>query len=65
MLPGEGVLKLSTLLTKLKQNKFSRYFSVKVDIEQQDLADSDKVILILQKAREYLKDHFEDIEVSE
>jgi sugar phosphate isomerase/epimerase len=32
LLPGDGVLKLPTLLKKLKKNNYNRYFSLKIDI---------------------------------
>jgi sugar phosphate isomerase/epimerase len=32
ILPGDGILKLPSLLKKLKKNKYNRYFSLKIDI---------------------------------
>jgi sugar phosphate isomerase/epimerase len=63
VLPGEGSLKLPSLLKKLKQNKFLWDISLKIDIEKKDLADTEKVLLILKKARKYLQENFEDIVV--
>jgi sugar phosphate isomerase/epimerase len=34
VLPGDGTLKLPTLLKKLKKNKYARYFSLKIEISK-------------------------------
>jgi hypothetical protein len=57
------VLKLPTLLKKLKKEKFNRYFSTKININKSDLADSDKVMLMLKKIRNYYKENFEEVDV--
>jgi len=36
-------------LKKVKEKKYARYFSLKIDISKSDLADGDKVDLILKK----------------
>jgi hypothetical protein len=51
-------LKLPSLLKKLKKNKYNRYFSLKIDILKWDLADSDKVELILKKAVKYFQENY-------
>lgn len=61
ILPGEGVLKLPTLLKKLKQNNYGRYLSTKITLSKSDLSDGDKVDLILKKARKYYTEYFEEI----
>lgn len=61
VLPGEWSLKLPTLLKKLKQNKYGRYFSSKVSFSKSDLSDADKVDILLKKIRVYYKEYFEDI----
>lgn len=58
ILPGDGILKLPSLLKKLKKNKYNRYFSLKIDILKWDLADSDKVELILKKAVKYFQENY-------
>ena len=58
---GEGELKLSLLLKKFKWLEYSEYFSVKLNLSQKDLADMDKVALILKKCRTYYKENFEDV----
>lgn len=58
---GDGMLKLSYLLKKFKQHEFFGYFSLKLDIDKKDLADIDKVELILKKCRVYYKENYEDI----
>lgn len=65
ILPGEGTLKLTNLLRKIKQHGFSRYFSSKINIEKSELADSEKLADVLKKTRKYYKEHFEDIETEE
>ena len=64
VLPWEWVLKLTKLLKNLKKNKYSRYFSLKVEIEKVDLADNEKVMIMLKKSKEYYKEHFQDIDVT-
>lgn len=61
LLPGEGVLKLPALLKKIKDNGFTRYFSSKINISKNELADADKIKDILEKARKYYTDHFENL----
>jgi sugar phosphate isomerase/epimerase len=34
VLPGDGTLKLPTLLKKLKKNKYARYFSLKIEVSK-------------------------------
>lgn len=58
ILPGDGVLKLSLLLQKLKEYGFNRYISTRITMSKGDLADVDKVKLILKKARKYYTDEF-------
>ena len=61
MLPGEWVLKLSIFLQKLKEYGYNRYISTKIKISKSDLADSDKVKLIIKKSRNYLKENYDEI----
>jgi sugar phosphate isomerase/epimerase len=63
ILPGEGVLKLETFLKKLKEYGFNRYISTKIQISKTDLSDSDKVKIILKKARKYLQEHYNEVEL--
>lgn len=63
VLPWEWVLKIPTLLKKLKKNKYARYFSLKIDIEKSDLADSDKIDIMLKKAKEYYTEHFIELDI--
>lgn len=63
ILPGDWVLKLSTFLKKLKEFGYNRYVSTKIKISKADLADSDKVKLILKKARNYLKENYDEVEL--
>ncbi len=63
ILPGDGILKLPTLLKKLKKNKYGRYFSLKIDISKWDLADGDKLDLILKKATRYFQENYVDVKL--
>ncbi len=56
--PGDGILKLPTLLSELKKNNYTEPISVKLNIEKKYLADNQKVLLILQKAYKYLTDFY-------
>lgn len=61
ILPGDWVLKLPTFLKKLKEYWYNRYLSTKITISKSDLADSDKVKLILKKSRNYLQEYYDEI----
>lgn len=63
VIPGEGVLKLPTILKRFKQNKYNGYISLKLDIDKKDLADTEKVTLILKKCRTYLQENYEEIDI--
>lgn len=65
VIPWEWSLKLDKLLKKLKQNRFLNYFSTKVDLPKNELADSEKIILILKKIRKYYQENYEDINLEE
>ena len=58
ILPGDWVLKLEAFLKKLKEFGYNRYVSTKIKISKPDLADSDKVKLILKKAKNYLTENY-------
>ena len=58
---GYGVLKLSTFLKKLKEYGYNRYVSTKIKISKVDLSDSDKVKLILKRARNYFQENYEEL----
>lgn len=62
ILPGDWVLKLPTFLKKLKEYGYNRYISTKITISKSDLADSDKVKIILKKSRKYLEEHYSETE---
>lgn len=57
----EWVLKLPTIFKKFKQNEYYWYFSLKVNISKKDLADFEKVELILKKSKLYYKEYFEEL----
>ncbi|MEI6117837.1 MAG: hypothetical protein WCP92_00855 [bacterium] len=56
-------MKLSSFLKKLKEYGYNRYVSTKIQISKSDLADSDKVKIILKKARNYLQEHYDEAEL--
>ena len=58
---GEGELKLPLLMKKFKGFEFNGYFSLKLDISKKDLADMDKVELILKKCRVHFQENYENI----
>ncbi len=57
----DWVLKVPSVLKKFKQNEYYWYFSLKIIISKKDLADFEKVELILKKSRLYFKEYFEDL----
>jgi len=63
ILPGDWVLKLPTFLKKLKEYGYNRYISTKIQISKTDLADSDKIKIILKKSRSYLQEYYEEAEM--
>lgn len=64
ILPGDGTLKIPSLLKKLKEEHFTWDISLKIRIEKRDLADSEKVLLILKKATRYFKENYTDIHIN-
>jgi len=60
---GDGVFKIPTLLKKFKQNEFYGFFSLKLNISKKDLADIDKVKVILKKCRMYYKENYEQLKL--
>lgn len=61
ILPWDGTLKLAFLLQKLKEYGFNRYISTKIKMSKTDLADVDKVKIILKKARKYYVENFDEL----
>lgn len=59
----DGVFKLPSLLKKFKQNEYYGFFSLKLDLSKKDLADIDKVKVILKKCRTYYKENFEQLKL--
>lgn len=59
----DGVYKIPTLLKKFKQNEFYGFFSLKLNIAKKDLADIDKVKVILKKCRTYYKENYEQVRI--
>jgi hypothetical protein len=50
-------------LKKLKKNKYARYFSLKIEVSKWDLADWDKLDLILKKATKYFEENYVEVEL--
>lgn len=63
ILPGDGTLKIPSLLKKLKQEHFTGDISLKIQLEKRDLADSEKILLILKKATKYFQEYYTELEV--
>ncbi len=57
----DWALNLTKILKKFKQHEYFSYFSLKLDIEKNDLADVDKIKQILKKSRLFYKENFEDL----
>lgn len=55
LLPGEWILKLPSFIKKLKKAGYTRPFSVKLDLTKEELADADKIEILLTKAREFIE----------
>jgi hypothetical protein len=53
-------LKLGLLLEKLKEHWYNSYISTKITISKNDLADIDKVKLILKKARRFYQENYDE-----
>ncbi len=63
VLPGDGTLKLTRILKKIKKELFAGYLSLKINIDKTDLADLDKTLLILQKAVHFYEEHYIKAEI--
>lgn len=57
----DWVLKLPKVFKKFKQHEYYGNFSLKLDLPKKDLADLEKVELILRKCKVYYKENFEDL----
>ena len=55
LMPGEWILKLPSFIKKLKKAGYTRPFSVKLDLTKEELADVDKIEIILSKSREFIE----------
>jgi sugar phosphate isomerase/epimerase len=55
---GDGVLKLPQMLKKFKQLEFDGGFALKLRIDPHDLADIEKVELILKKCKTYFTENY-------
>lgn len=56
--PGEGILKLPQLIRHFEKNNYTWYYSLKININKKDLADVEKVEIILSKSLSYLQEQF-------
>ena len=63
LFPWEWKIKIPELLRRFKREWYSRFISLKVNISKVDLADPDKVDLLLRKAVNYYKDYYIDAKV--
>lgn len=56
---GEGVLPIHTLLRQLYKHQFGWMFSIKLHLAKKDLADSDKVSILLHKCMSYIAEYYQ------
>ena len=61
---GEGNLKIPSFLKKLKQLEYDGDFSIKLKIGKKDLADIEKVKLMLKKCKTYYLENFVNLKIS-
>lgn len=57
---GDGSLKIPQLLKRFKQLEYAWYFSIKLELSRQELADIEKVKLILQKCRMHVREWYDE-----
>lgn len=62
-LPGEWILKLENFLKRLKEYNYRRHISIKLELSKSDLADAERVLMILKKARKYMQENFDEVEL--
>lgn len=55
LLPGEWILKLPNFFKKVRKAGYLRPFSVKLTLSKEELADADKIEILLTKAREFIQ----------
>lgn len=63
LFPWEWKMKIPELLRRFKREWYNRFISLKVNISKVDLADPDKVDLLLRKAVNYYKDYYVDAKI--
>ncbi|MDD2537662.1 MAG: sugar phosphate isomerase/epimerase [Candidatus Absconditabacteria bacterium] len=61
LVPGDGDLNLVNFLKKLKKSGYARPVSIKLDFKPQELANREKLVTQLKKAREFYEKYFLDI----
>jgi len=54
LVPWDGILQLPAFIRRLMKSNFLRPFSVKLNLTKEELADADKVELLLNKTREFI-----------
>lgn len=59
LVPGEWILQLPTFIKRLMKSGYQRPFCVKLNLTKDELADADKVELLLTRSREYILKHGE------
>lgn len=57
LVPGEWILQLPSFIKRLMKSGFQRPFCVKLTLSKEELADAEKVELLLTKTREYILKH--------
>lgn len=60
VIPGDGILNIPSLMKKLHAANYKGYFSLKLHIDKKDLAQMEKLDIILQRCIGYYKQHYND-----
>lgn len=57
---GDGNIKISPFLKELYANNYQWYFSIKIALEKKDLADMEKVSILLTRCKKYFDENYND-----
>jgi hypothetical protein len=58
ILPGEWTYNLPSILKNMAKNKYSWYFSVKLQFDPQTLVNNEKVLFQIEKSLQYINEYF-------
>ena len=57
---GDGNMKLPSLFKELLESNYKWYFSIKINLDKKDLADTEKMNLLLTKCKRYFDEYYTD-----